>query len=147
MIIHFICTGNMYRSRIAEACCASKCLKGLQVRSSGIGTAFNGGGAISPYAAQVLHEYGIERFASPLWKQTTAASVRDSDVLIFMEPQHEQFCRAWIDYARHLVEVWNIPDVGPGKSREDCNIEARRIFSEICVRLDIVLRRLDFPMT
>ena len=38
MTIHFICTGNIYRSRLAEAYCASKRVAGLCVLSSGIGT-------------------------------------------------------------------------------------------------------------
>jgi protein-tyrosine-phosphatase len=83
MTIHFICTGNIYRSRLAEAYCASKGVSGLCVLSSGIGTKLNRALAIAPYAARVLRERGLEHFAAPSWQQTTAALVRASDVLVF----------------------------------------------------------------
>ena len=100
MTIHFICTGNIYRSRLAEAYCASKRVTGLRVLSSGIGTKLNRGFLIASYAARVLSERGIERFAAPSWQQTTTALVRASDVLVFMEPEHYSFCKDWIDPVR-----------------------------------------------
>ena len=73
MTIHFIYTGNIYRSRLAEAYCASKSVPGLCVLSSGVGTKLNRGIHIAPYAARVLSQRGLERFAAPSWQQTTAA--------------------------------------------------------------------------
>ena len=64
MTIHFICTGNIYRSRLAEAYCASKGVPGLSVSSSGIGTKLNRGIPIASYAARVLSERGLEHFAA-----------------------------------------------------------------------------------
>jgi len=88
MTIHFICTGNIYRSRLAEAYCASKGTPGVRVLSSGIGATLHRGIPIAPYAERMLREHGLERFAAPSWQQTTAALVRASDVLVFMEREH-----------------------------------------------------------
>ena len=59
MIIHFICTGNIYRSRLAQAYCASKGVPRLDVVSSGIQTTLNGGVTIASYAVDILRAYGL----------------------------------------------------------------------------------------
>src|SRR5712692_6812963 len=111
MTIHFICAGNIYRSRLAEAYCASKGVPGLRVLSSGIGTKLNRGVPIAVYAARVLRERGLEHFAAASWQQTTATLVRASDVLVFMEREHYSFCEDWLDPVRQTVEIWDIPDI------------------------------------
>jgi protein-tyrosine-phosphatase len=130
MTIHFICTGNIYRSRLAAAYCASKGVPGLGVLSSSIGTNLNPGISIASYAARILRERSLERFAAPSWQQTTAALVRASDVLVFMEQEHYGFCREWIDPIRQKVEIWDIPDVGPVAAAEIMN-KVERTFEMI----------------
>ena len=121
MTIHFICTGNVYRSRLAEAYCASMCAPGIQVFSGGIGAGLNGDAPISPYAADVLAKYGLDSYAASGWQRTTAALVQASDVLVFMESEHCSFCENWIEPARQRVEVWEIEDVGPVDAAEIAN--------------------------
>ena len=113
MKIHFVCTGNIYRSRLAEAYCNSRCIPGFQASSSGIGAGLNEVTAISPYAADVLARYGIRSYTAEYWQRTTAELVQASDVLVFMESIHRRFCAKWIDAARQRIEVWEIEDVGP----------------------------------
>ena len=139
MTIHFIYTGNIYRSRLAEAYCASKGVPGLCVSSSGIGTNLNRGIPIASYAARVLGERGIERFAAPSWQQTTAALVRASDVLVFMEREHYTFCKDWIDPARQTVEIWEIPDVGP--------LDAAQIMTKVEQTFEMIAQRTDMLLT
>jgi len=139
MTIHFICTGNIYRSRLAEAYCASKGVPGVGVLSSGIGTASNSGVTIAPYAARVLSERSLERFAAPSWQQTTAALVRASDVLVFMEREHYSFCQDWIDPIRQTVEIWDIPDVGP--------VDAGRIMTKVEQTFAMIEQRTDTMLT
>jgi protein-tyrosine-phosphatase len=135
LIIHFICTGNIYRSRLAEAYCVSKGVPGLRVLSSGIGAALHGGVPIAPYAARVLNEHRLARFAAPSWQQTTAALVRASDVLVFMEREHYRFCKDWMDPIRQTVEIWDIPDVGP--------IDAERIMTKVEQTFEMIRKRAD----
>ena len=139
MTIHFICTGNIYRSRLAEAYCASKGVPGLCVLSSGIGTKLNRGVPIASYAARVLSERGIERFAAPAWQQTTAALVRASDVLVFMEREHYSFCKDWIDPVRQTVEIWEIPDVGP--------MDAAQVMTKVEQTFEMIAQRTDMLLT
>jgi len=141
MTIHFICTGNIYRSRLAEAYCASKGVPGLHVLSSGIKTALNGGIPIAPYAANVLRAYGLERFAAPSWQQTTMALVRASDILVFMELEHYHFCRDWISTGQRF-NIWDIPDVGSRVGTAEIRTEVERTFAVIRRKTDMLLTEL-----
>ena len=118
---------------------ASKNIPGLRVFSSGIYTAFNGAVPIATYAARVLAERGLERFAAPSWQQTAAALVRASDVLVFMESEHYTFCKDWIDPARQRVEIWEIPDVGP--------VDAAQIMTKAEQTFEMIAKRTDTLLT
>lgn len=138
MTIHFICTGNIYRSRLAEAYCASRGVPGLRVFSSGTGTALNGGVPIARYAAQVLKKRGLEGFGAPSWQPTTKALVEASDVLVFMETEHYQFCERWIEPARQKVEIWEIADVDAAQAAPMTQ-QAEETFERIKQRTDALL--------
>jgi protein-tyrosine-phosphatase len=139
--IHFICTGNIYRSRLAEAYCASRCVPGIRVFSSGIAAGLNGVAPISTYAADLLTQHGISSYAATGWQRTTPALVRASDVLVFMESEHHRFCEDWIDAARQGFEVWEIEDVGPIDESEIPK-KAERTFEIIRQRTDSLLTAL-----
>ena len=139
--IHFVCTGNIYRSRLAEAYCTSRRIPGIRVTSSGIAAGRDGNAAISPWAGDVLDRYGLASYAAPYWQRSSEALVQASDVLVFMEPEHERFCAEWIEPGRHRVEVWGIEDIG---SMEFSKIpeKVERTFAMIRQRSDELLRAL-----
>jgi protein-tyrosine-phosphatase len=139
--IHFVCTGNLYRSRLAEAYCASRCARGVRVLSSGIAAGANGSAPISPYAADVLIRYGLHSFAAESWQRTTEALVTASDVLVFMESEHYRFCENWIQPARQKIEVWEIEDIGPIPA-EAISSKVERTFALIRRRTDVLLNAL-----
>ena len=141
MRVHFICTGNIYRSRLAEAYCASRCAPGIHVFSSGIGAGLNGDARISPYAAGLLTQYGLNSYAAAGWQRTTAALVRASDVLVFMETEHRRFCESWLEPARQTLEVWEIEDIGPIPVSQIAE-KAERTFGIIRQRTDSLLTAL-----
>jgi protein-tyrosine-phosphatase len=141
MRIHFICTGNIYRSRLAEAYCAFRCIPGIHVFSSGIGAGTNGDAPISPYAAEVLNQCDLSAFASATWQRTTEDLVRASDVLVFMESEHRRFCMNWIEAACQRVEVWEVEDVGPIPESAIAE-EVQRTFGVIRQRTDTLLAAL-----
>ena len=142
--IHIVCTGNIYRSRLAEAYCASRGVAGVYVSSSGIGAGLNGDAAISPYAAEVLARYGLTSYAAAHWQRTTESLVRASDVLVFMEAEHRRFCDNWIEPARQRLEVWGIEDIGPMDAAEIPH-KVERTFEAIRQRTDALLKVLG-PM-
>lgn len=133
--IHFICTGNIYRSRLAEAYCVSKCIPGVRVFSSGIAAGRDGCALISPYAAEALARYDLERYASACWQRTTASLVQACDVLVFMEAEHQRFCQSWVEPARQRIEVWDIEDIGP--------MEAAKIPEKVERTFQLIRRRTD----
>lgn len=139
--IHFVCTGNIYRSRLAEAYCASKNLPGIQVSSSGIAAGDRDIVPISPYAADVLARFGLDAWAAKHWQRTTRSLVESSDVIVFMEPEHQRFCRDWVEPARQRVEVWEIEDVGPTPA-EEIPGKVERTFGLIRERTDALLECL-----
>ena len=140
--IQFICTGNIYRSRLAEAYCASKRLQGIRVLSSGIEAGKTGDASISPYAADVLTRHGIISYAAKRWQRTTAALIGASDVLVFMELEHRRFCEDWIEPSRHRVEVWGIEDVGAIEVTRIADT-VDRAFMRIRQRTDALLTDLE----
>ena len=138
MTIHFICTGNIYRSRLAEAYCNSRCVPGIHVFSSGIRAGLNGDVPISPYAADALTKHGLNGYAVARWQRTSAELVQASDVLVFMESEHRLFCEEWIEGMRQRVEVWGIEDVGAVDATEIAN-KVERTFETIRQRIDTLL--------
>lgn len=140
--IHFVCTGNIYRSRLAEAYCASRVAPGIHVFSSGIAAGLNGDALISPYAADLLTQYGLNSYAATGWQRTTPALVQASDVLVFMESEHHHFCENWIDPGRQRFEVWGVEDVGPIEASKIPE-KAERTFGIIRHRTDSLLDALS----
>jgi protein-tyrosine-phosphatase len=145
MTIHFVCTGNIYRSRLAEAYFASRCARGARVFSSGIAAGANGNAPISPFAANELAKYGLTSFAAGSWQQTTEALVNACDVLVFMESEHYRFCENWINPARQRIEVWGIKDIGP-IAAEAIPEEVGQTFMFIRQRTDVLLSSLGLGL-
>jgi protein-tyrosine-phosphatase len=139
--IHFVCTGNIYRSRLAEAYAVSRGIPGIRVTSSGIAAGRDGQAAISPWAADVLSRYGLERHAAPRWQRTTAELLQSSDIVVFMESEHQRFCAPCVEVGRHRVEVWEIEDIGPMEfSKIPQKVE--QTFAEIRKRTDELIQSL-----
>jgi protein-tyrosine-phosphatase len=137
MTLHFICTGNIYRSRLAQAYIRSKSIPGLSVISSGTHTSWNGGMSIAPYATEMLRSHGLEAHASPSFQQTTKVLIEGSDILVFMEREHHHFCKGWLDRRRQKIAIWNVPDIGPPPP--EIMVQVKRTFGIIRERADELL--------
>jgi protein-tyrosine-phosphatase len=112
MIIHFICSGNAYRSRLAEAYLNSKKLEGLEVISSGIRAERNTvNGPVAWLAERIIENNGWVEFMSLSKKQTTQEMIAKSDLLIFMEPVHFEYCKEHMDREKQRYEIWNVLDI------------------------------------
>ena len=110
MEIHFVCVGNLYRSRLAEAYFNSLAPHGVHAVSSGI----LGGEqsiAISWYAQHILKENKLMSYTRKMTRQTTKRNVQHSDVLVFFKHETFVFCRQWLDPTRQRWVIWSIPDV------------------------------------
>lgn len=141
MKIHFVCTGNVYRSRLAEAWCASRQIPGIEVSSSGVAAGRESPAPISPWAVAELDRHGLSPFAAKHWQRTTREVVEASDVVVFMEPEHHDFCRDWLEPARQRFEIWEIEDIGPTPD-EQIPAKVERTFKVIRERTDRLLGSL-----
>jgi protein-tyrosine-phosphatase len=110
MRVHFVCTGNSYRSRLAEAYCNSRQIPGITASSSGTMAQRNLNGPITWYAARIIQRERLVRFMSLSWTQTTEDLLNSADLVVFMAEDHEEFCRQQFEL-RTAARVWDVPDV------------------------------------
>jgi protein-tyrosine-phosphatase len=92
MLVHFICTGNAYRSRLAEAYFNSKATPGWRATSSGIKAHRNLNGPITWYAARIIQREGLVPFMAPTWQQTSSDVLSAADYIVFMTEEHRAHC-------------------------------------------------------
>jgi protein-tyrosine-phosphatase len=113
MHIHFVCSGNAYRSRLAEAYLKSKLgSKEIKVSSSGIAARLHkfGNGPICWYAMRLIKHHNLIEFMSWQEQQTTKEILSGVDLLICMRQEHLDFCQNELGYIGKF-EMWNIPDL------------------------------------
>jgi len=108
--IHFVCAGNAYRSRLAEALLNSLGLPGVRATSSGTIAAENLNGPVSWTALRLLKRNQLIPFMSPRWTQTTPELLAAADLVVFMEPAIWAHCLAAFAFGG-AFEVWDVPDV------------------------------------
>jgi protein-tyrosine-phosphatase len=117
MRIHFICTGNSYRSRLAEAYFNSREVAGLAATSSGTMAQRDLNGPITWYAARIIQRERLVPFMSQTWTQTTAELLNSAHLVVFMAPEHEEYCRRHFAF-RTPSRVWDVPDVDASELQE-----------------------------
>ncbi|WKZ24808.1 MAG: hypothetical protein QY321_00100 [Patescibacteria group bacterium] len=111
MKIHFICSFNATRSRLAEAYARSVFPKGFLIDSSGVkatGKGFNKG--LSRYAYNIIKKNNLEKYVSKKSVGTTLELLQDRDLIIFMEPRHLSYVQTNFNYTPLNYECWGIKD-------------------------------------
>jgi protein-tyrosine-phosphatase len=136
MKIHFVCSGNTFRSRMAEAYLKSKNITLLEVSSSGIAAEMNSNGPIAWYAMRIIKNNKLIDFMSNSWQQTTAELITGKDLLVFMKKSHHDFCKNLLSQGQKYL-IWNIEDIEglpePALEKEIENIkESEKIF--VCIK-------------
>ena len=107
--ILFICTGNIYRSRLAQAYLISKELPNLKVLSSGTQATIQHKGPITWYALRLLYRHNLLPFMAPSWTQFSPFQLNKADITIFIGKNNFELCQKWLsDSAK--CEVWDFPD-------------------------------------
>ncbi len=149
MIVHFICRGNTYRSRLAETYLNSKQLPNLKAVSSGIEADKDLSGPITWYAQRIIQKEGLQEFSKPMWQKTTKELLGNSDLNIFMNKDIYDFCVSDLGFAKNNFEVWDIADAneiqpdwknateeGKIKITEETFSKIRQKVEELIVRLE-----------
>ena len=109
--IHFVCTGNAFRSRLAEAYLKSKEMPDVSVSSSGIEAQKNINGFMCRYTLTLAKADEIEDYLSKNWTVTTKAEIESQDKVIFMKKEHYLFCLKTLNCKLPAYEIWEIEDV------------------------------------
>lgn len=111
MIVHFICAGNIYRSRLAESYFNSKVTKGLTSFSSGLVAGEDLIGPISWLAERIIQKNNLAKYMSFSFQKTSKELLDKADYTIFMEEYMLDFCKEEFGYNSQDYEIWNIPDL------------------------------------
>lgn len=109
-IIHFICSGNTFRSRLAEAYFNSKRIEGYKAVSSGVNASNDYNGAITWYAQRILKNNEILKGTSYKWKQTTNELIKSSKIIITMNEATNNKLHREYDVLGKDIIPWSIRD-------------------------------------
>lgn len=111
MHIHFVCSGNTNRSRMAEAYLRSKNLPGITVSSSGNTAVASDGNGLSKYAERILDQTGLLPYASSARTITTPKDLRNADLVVFMTEKHFEHVKKNLSALPKRYEIWKIGDI------------------------------------
>ena len=152
MTIHFICTGNTFRSRLAEAYFKSKVKDRFNVFSSGVEADKYLNGSICWYTQRIIQKNNLIPHVSLMWQQTTEELLKKGDITIFMRNEHLQFCRKNLNYLSDKFEVWDVKDLieltdelnRDGLLKDVWHMEeADKIFVDIKKKTDNLIKNLN----
>lgn len=129
MKIHFVCTGNIYRSRLAEAYLRSKQIPNFSVFSSGTKASTGFKGPISWYAQRILQRNMLTPFMSRSWNDTKYQTLKESDYVIFMGKENYEFCKSKNYPIGSKYVVWELPDF------DDSNLNGKRLDKKTEIKL------------
>lgn len=132
MKILFLCTGNAYRSPLAEAL-LKKLRPDLKVDSAGLIVAI----PISMQIRAYLKEHAASDFLKPYPESIDEKEFNDYDVIVAMEPKHKSAVLKRCPNCEKRVIVWNIED-----PYLESDKDAQRIFAEIEKRVKILAESL-----
>jgi protein-tyrosine-phosphatase/8-oxo-dGTP pyrophosphatase MutT (NUDIX family) len=115
--IHFVCRGNIYRSRLAAAYMATLLDGRFAVSSSGVEAAQGPIKTISPYARATAKVHQLAHQISAHNTQTTNKLLTAADVIIFMNKDvYDDALRMFIFDIRKAL-VWGVEDIEPKVAR------------------------------
>lgn len=106
MKVLFVCSGNSYRSPVAEALMRKYAPKGVEADSAGTSPI----NYISSHAKQFLEEEGALQFLKKHPEGIDSKRLKDYDLIVVMELQHKFSVLSRCSECAGWVEVWNIDD-------------------------------------
>src|SRR5689334_8962489 len=151
MHIHFVCTGNVYWSRLAECYLKSKQLPELIVSSSGTEAEkhYPINGPISWIAMRLIKRHRLIPFLKHMPETTTQEMLTQADLIIFLAHGHYEYAKEHLSYAKTNYQIWHVPDLGEFSDAESLLQGEKRMhemsektFEEIQQKVDLLMKLL-----
>ena len=111
--VHFVCRGNVYRSRLAEAYAASLLDKedSAVVSSSGVEASLALNGDVDPEAVRLLELDELSHHLVPTWHQTTQEDIDKNDIVVFMSKSIYNQAKDQFTIPAEKARIWDVPDI------------------------------------
>lgn len=143
MTIHFVCVGNTYRSRLAEAYLNSKNISNIHSISSGIHAIDNTHGPISRFTERLTRMYALNRFTKIGWTQTSETLLNCADLTIFFNEATHAHCVTHHGFHSDNFEIWNIRDLeNTIQTERDKIIATENTFAIIRKKVNDMIERI-----
>lgn len=136
--IHFVCLGNVYRSRYAESYAKSKQTQ-HSFSSSGLLADANYFGPISWWGARLAYNAGVSQHLTPMWTQTKQRLLDEADLVIFMHASVEERARKMFNLESITFRTWDIEDLMPSQM----NIPEADKERESMRQSDVIARKIE----
>jgi len=129
--IHFVCRGNIYRSRLAEA--YLKSIKGSEwdISSSGIEADRHTRISTSPWAISIADKNGISDLLSSVKTHTANDQLQDSNIIVFMSEDVYKDAKQLHEFNEALSIVWRVKDREDWPSELPARQKRERTFRQI----------------
>ncbi len=108
--IHFVCRGNVFRSRLAAAYFDTLVDQKFAVTSSGVATQDTDTQTFSPLAKPTAKKYGLRHGLYRRKQQTTDKLLADADAIIFLNKDVYEDARKNYTFDIRKSLVWRVPD-------------------------------------
>ena len=147
MIIHFICRGNVFRSRMAEAYLNSLKITDIQAISSGaLARQYAGENTIIEQdTISFLTKHGLEVFSKSHWNQLTQERVARADLTICMTPLVKEECQGVAELPGNTT-TWNITDVGDEgatpQNKAELDDAYEQTFQKVTTKVDELIKQM-----
>lgn len=112
--VHFVCNGNVYRSKLAEAYAKSYKVPGVVFSSSGLMFWEHDPRPmdyVSPWAIKIGRKDGIDKLLWGMRQKTTNALLAKQDLIIFANQKVYNRAKRNLKFDERKVIVWNVRDV------------------------------------
>jgi protein-tyrosine-phosphatase len=152
MIIHFVCEGNTYRSRLAGAYLDSKRIPQVKAMSSGIRASRNLSGIITWESQRIIQKENLIEFENHAWHETTKELLDEANLVIFMQPKYYEFCKDNFGFSGNykILNVNDLSDYGFVENYVSLEDDIERIkvsektYTEIKEKVDNLVKELGY---
>jgi len=108
--IHFVCQGNIYRSRLAEAYAKSLRNKDWGITSSGVNSFRDPRTTLSPWSKIIAEQNNFSDCLSQAKTQTSTDILQKNDIIVFMSQDTYNDARKNYDFNEAISIIWDIKD-------------------------------------